>query len=90
MKAIWLKEGVEQFVVKGANVMCPGVEVFPELAEGAVVAVKSSKGIGMAVGYMGVSGKEGVACTVVHYLGDKLWEYGSKMISPVKYAEEKK
>lgn len=88
--AMYLKEGVEVFVLKGANVMCPGVEVFPEVEKGGVIAVKNSKGVGVAVGYMEDRGNEGIGCTVVHYLGDKLWEYGSKMMSTVKFVEEKK
>ena len=87
VQAIWLKEGVEQFVLKGANVMCPGVERYPEVEKGTVIAVKNSKGVGVATGYMENTGAEGIACTIVHYLGDKLWDYGSKMLSHVKYAD---
>lgn len=69
--------------------MCPGVDIFPDVEEGKIVGVRNSKGIFVAIGYMGQKGVEGVACNVVHYLGDKLWEYGSKLMSPVKFQELK-
>ena len=37
--------------------MCPGVDKFPQLDEGKIVSVRNSKGIPVAVGYMGIKGE---------------------------------
>lgn len=84
-----LKEGVEKFLQKGAQLMWPGVQNFdslPDFKIDEVVAIRTSTGNFIAVGALACSKKElditekkeGIAAYILHVEGDTLYEAGSR------------
>ena len=78
--------GAVPFVCNGANVMSAGInEVSPEVVEGQYVWIRDENHHKpLAVGQALLSSKEmlssekGKAVKALHYIGDKVWEYGVK------------
>lgn len=86
-----LKPGVEKFLYTGANLMWPGVEPFSSdetFCRGKIVAIVTSQGFICAIGttscdkkeYEAHKGKEGIAAFILHYYGDELFDWGSKIL----------
>lgn len=95
-RTISMKSGVESFLLKGANLMWPGVadieELPADLEADSVVVVRKEDGVPVAVGALAEdvekvqNGKqEGVACYILHLEGDSLWNAGSKQHGEVKW-----
>lgn len=95
-RALTLKEGVESFILKGANLMWPGVadidQLPADLEADNVVVIRRSDGTTVAVGALAADvaavqgGKqEGVACYVLHIEGDNLWNVGSREHGKAKW-----
>jgi predicted ribosome-associated RNA-binding protein Tma20 len=94
---LFLKEGVEAFIFKGANLMWAGVDNIDALpsdlnADDVVALRRASDKKVVAVGALAcdvesVKGKsaDGVACYILHMEGDNLWGCGSKTHTPAKY-----
>lgn len=93
---IHINAGVESFVLKGANLMWPGVadvdKLPADLEADNVVVVRKADGVVIAVGALGAdvssvqAGKqEGVAVYVLHVEGDSLWNAGSKVHAAPKW-----
>lgn len=91
-----LKQGVESFIAKGANLMWPGVEgvdqLPSDLSADTVLAIRKADGQPYAVGALACdvetvqSGKqEGIACYVLHHEGDNLWNAGSREHGKIKW-----
>jgi predicted RNA-binding protein (TIGR00451 family) len=86
IKSLIINEGVEAYIFNGANLMWPGVRSYEGLGEFSkdeTVGIRNSKGEMIAIGAMGCGKKDltdtsGVAVYILHYLGDKLWEMGTK------------
>jgi len=82
--------GVESFIFGGANLMWPGVKNRANLGKfykDDVRYIKASNGIPIAVGTMActseelaASGPTGTAMFVLHFLEDKLWLSGPKLL----------
>ena len=78
--------GAVKFVCNGANVMSAGInEVSPEVVEGQYVWIREENHHKpLAVGQALLSSKDmlssgkGKAVKALHYIGDKVWEYGVK------------
>ena len=78
--------GAVPFVCNGANVMSAGINaVSPEVVEGQYVWIREENHHKpLAVGQSLLSSKEmlssekGKAIKTLHYIGDKVWEYGVK------------
>lgn len=81
MPEVVVDMGAVPFVVKGADVMAPGIRsVSPDAKTGDVVLVKDEKySKGLAVGVLLMEREEilhkrkGKAVKNVHYVGDKIW-----------------
>jgi len=77
--------GAVPFVVKGADVMCPGiVAADPAIEPDAIVWVRDTKNKKpLAVGRALVKGtampkpNKGKAVKTLHYVGDELWQFGN-------------
>lgn len=77
-----MKEGVEQYVLNGANLMWPGVRDVGELGQyrqGEVVGLATSAGIVVGVASMAdrhkpqpIETRTGIACYLLHSICDKL------------------
>ena len=102
---LFIKDGVESFIFKGAQLMWPGVHEVDSLpadlnADDVLVIRRASDKKAVAVGALAVDvesvkGKtpDGVACYILHMEGDNLWACGSKTHLPPKYdrrAQEEK
>merc|ERR1712032_575493 len=99
VKCLTLKEGVEKFVMNGANLMWPGVDNLQEL-DGIllddVVGIRKSDGTLIAIGALATSLNdakemevpEGVAVYILHIEGDQLWCAGSKTHMKPKFDKE--
>jgi PUA domain protein len=89
MARVRVDKGAIKFVLKGADVMCPGLtsaggDVSADLPALAPVAVYAEgKEHALALGTMKLSGAEvrsvnkGVGIEVLHFAGDDLWGCGS-------------
>jgi PUA-domain protein len=77
--------GAVPFVIKGADVMCPGIVVAdPEIQVGGLVWVRDTKNKKpLAIGRALIKGSEmvrtnkGKAVKTIHYVGDEIWQVGS-------------
>jgi PUA domain protein len=78
--------GAIPFICNGANVMAAGInDVSPEISKGQFVWIRDENhhkplGIGRALldGKEILESKHGKAIKALHYIGDKIWEYGVK------------
>ena len=88
MPRVTVDKGAVKFVLKGADVMCPGLtskgaECSIELPELAPVAVYAEGKVhALAIGFTKMSTKDirtvnkGVGIEAVHFCGDQLWSAG--------------
>ena len=86
MSRVRCDKGAVKFLLKGADVMCPGLtssggDLSTPLGEGAPVAVYAEgKEHALAIGIMKLSTEDvktvnkGVAVEVLHFVGDDLWK----------------
>lgn len=84
-KVIQVDRGAIKFVLKGANIMCPGITskgggIFSPVEEGTAVAIfAEGKNTPLAIGLMKMSSEqikkvnEGIGMDNIHYLNDGLW-----------------
>jgi PUA domain protein len=78
--------GAIPFICNGANVMAAGINgVSPEISKGQFVWIREENhhkplGVGRALldGKEILESKQGKAIKALHYIGDKIWEYGVK------------
>ena len=78
--------GAVPFVCNGANVMAAGInDVSPEISKSQFVWIREENhhkplGVGRALldGKEILESKQGKAIKALHYIGDKIWEYGVK------------
>ena len=78
--------GAVRFVCNGANIMSAGInDVSPEIVKGQYVWIRDEThhkplGVGKALldGKDMLASKQGKAIEALHYIGDKVWEYGAK------------
>ena len=78
--------GAVPFVCNGANVMAVGInDVSPEISKGQFVWIREENhhkplGVGRALLDSNeiLESKQGKAIKALHYIGDKIWEYGVK------------
>ena len=78
--------GAIPFICNGANVMAAGInDVSPEISKGQFVWIREENhhkplGVGRALldGKEILESKQGKAIKALHYIGDKIWEYGVK------------
>ena len=78
--------GAIPFICNGANVMAAGInDVSPEISKGQFVWIREENhhkplGVGRALldGKEILESKHGKAIKALHYIGDKIWEYGVK------------
>ena len=78
--------GAIPFVCNGANVMAAGInDVSPEISKGQFVWIREENhhkplGVGRALLDSNeiLESKQGKAIKALHYIGDKIWEYGVK------------
>jgi PUA domain protein len=78
--------GAIPFICNGANVMSAGInDVSPEISKGQFVWIREENhhkplGVGRALldGKEILESKQGKAIQALHYIGDKIWEYGVK------------
>jgi|TARA_B100000959_G_scaffold80044_1_gene85235 PUA domain protein len=78
--------GAVPFVCNGANVMSAGINaVSPEIVKGQYVWIRDEnhkKPLGVGKALLGaddiLSSTKGKAIEALHYIGDKIWEYGVK------------
>lgn len=94
---IYLKEGVESFIFKGANLMWPGVADLESLpadlnADDVVAIRKSGDNLVVAIaalasepGKVNKAKPEGQAAFILHMQGDSLWNVGNKEHMPPKW-----
>ena len=82
LPSVYVDDGAIKFVLKGADVMRPGVVRYDQWGEkGALVVVRDErKGRGLALGRAEVSSQEmaaqtkGVSVKSLHHAGDRFWE----------------
>ncbi len=73
--------GALPFILKGADVMRPGIVELDEFNRGEIVAVKNMKGLTIAVGIALFSSEEmksmekGKVIETLHYIKDEVWKY---------------
>ncbi|KAA0001890.1 MAG: RNA-binding protein [Thermoplasmata archaeon] len=79
-KFVTVDKGAVPFIVKGADVMAPGiVNADDEIIKGEMVWVRNEEGTPLAIGIALIDGKEmikekkGKAVKTIHHLGDTLW-----------------
>lgn len=96
-RSLTINEGVDSFVMKGANVMWPGVQGIDQLPADmeadSVVCIRKSDNTVIAVGALACdvdsvqhgAKAEGVACYVLHIEGDSLWKAGGGQRVSVKW-----
>jgi len=79
-KFVTVDKGTVPFVVKGADVMAPGIiNADYEIKKGDIVWVRNEEGTPLAIGTALINGKEmveeskGKAVKNIHHLGDILW-----------------
>jgi PUA domain protein len=79
---VTVDEGAVPFLLRGADVMAPGVvDADPEVAEGDVVWVREEKhkrplavGVALMDGKTMAAAEKGKAVRTLHHLRDKLWD----------------
>lgn len=81
-KRVFVDSGAVPFLIKGADVMRPGiVSVDPDIEEGdIVIIIENAHGKPLAVGRALVSGNDmmgnsGKVIKNIHYVGDELWNF---------------
>ena len=82
LKSVYIDQGAIKFIIKGADVMRPGIINFdPKIKKGDFVAIKDSQHKKpLAVGISLFSSEEmlttstGKTIAIIHYLGDSLWK----------------
>jgi len=73
--------GALPFILKGADVMRPGIVELSEFNKDQIVAVKNMKGLTIAVGLALFSSEEiktmekGKVIKTLHYINDEVWRY---------------
>ena len=79
-KFVIVDKGAVPFIVKGADVMAPGIiNADYEIKKGEMVWVRNEEGTPLAIGTALIDGKEmvkgrkGKAVKNIHHLGDTLW-----------------
>ena len=83
---VQVDKGAVPFVCNGANVMAAGInDVSPEISKGQFVWIREENyhkplGVGRALLDSNeiLESKQGKAIKALHYIGDKIWEYGVK------------
>ncbi len=81
-RKVVVDSGAVEFVVKGADIMCPGiVKVDPSIEEGdLVIVVEERHGKALAIGRALMPGrqmigrKKGKAVESIHRVGDEIWK----------------
>ena len=81
MKKVTVDMGAIKFVIKGADIMRPGIVEFDEVNEGDLVSViDATNKKPLCVGIMQVSSEHmntnpgGKAIKNIHYIGDEIWK----------------
>jgi malignant T-cell-amplified sequence len=82
LPAVYIDEGAIKYILKGADVMRPGIVRYDQWGgkDALVVVRDESKGRGLAIGRANVSSDEmsamnkGISIKNIHHAGDRFWE----------------